>query len=83
MSHRLTAFILSWASSSALVFAADSSPVGAPALVRDYCLDCHGAAVKKGGLDLEALDAARPEAAAELWEKVVRKLHHRQMPPQG
>lgn len=63
--------------------AAEPSLGGATALVREYCLDCHGAAVKKAGLDLEALDAMRPEAAAELWEKVVRKLHHRQMPPQG
>ncbi|MFM9031862.1 MAG: DUF1587 domain-containing protein, partial [Opitutaceae bacterium] len=29
------------------------------------------------------LDAARPEVAAERWEAVVRKLHHRQMPPPG
>ena len=52
-------------------------------LVRGFCLDCHGAAVRKGGLDLEALDLARPEAAADRWEAVVRKLDHRQMPPPG
>ena len=63
--------------------AAEAPAPKAAALVREYCLDCHGAAVKKGGLDLEALDVARPGAAAETWEKVVRKLHHRQMPPLG
>ena len=71
------------------VLAIIASPGGVSAaskaaeVVSAYCLDCHGAGVRKGGLDLEALDAARPEAAADRWEAVVRKMHHRQMPPLG
>ena len=53
------------------------------ALVDEYCLSCHDADHEKGGLVLETLlpdDVARhPEA----WEKVIRKLRARQMPPVG
>ncbi|MBM3855225.1 MAG: DUF1592 domain-containing protein, partial [Verrucomicrobia bacterium] len=52
-------------------------------LVRGYCLDCHDSAVKKGGLSFEELDFGRFERNAKTWEAVVRKLHHRQMPPAG
>ncbi len=45
------------------------------------CLDCHDAGVKKGGVSLENLDYSRPSDAPELWETVLRKLEHRQMPP--
>jgi len=79
MTFRVLAVASAWA-----IFSSASPAAGGVAdLVRAYCIDCHGAAVRKGGLDLEALDAARPEAAAERWEAVVRKLHHRQMPPPG
>jgi hypothetical protein len=47
------------------------------------CVDCHGAERPKGNLNLEAIlkdDPARHPAA---WEKVVRRLRTRQMPPAG
>ena len=34
-------------------------------------------------LDKDAIDVARPPEHAEVWEKVIRKLHGRMMPPQG
>lgn len=46
-----------------------------------YCLDCHSDDTKKGDLSLEGLDPRSPAAQAEVWEKVIRKLRHRQMPP--
>ncbi len=51
--------------------------------VAQYCTHCHNGDEKKGGLDLEA--AGRQEVAArpDAWEKVVRKLAARQMPPLG
>jgi hypothetical protein len=61
--------------------AAAPEPNPAADLVRAHCVDCHGAAVQKGGLNFEQLDASRPEADPATWEKVVRKLAHRQMPP--
>ncbi|MDX2179808.1 MAG: DUF1592 domain-containing protein [Bryobacteraceae bacterium] len=46
-----------------------------------YCLGCHHEKVKTGGFALDP--AAPPEANPEAWEKVVRRLRARQMPPAG
>ncbi len=51
--------------------------------VTRHCTNCHDSDVKKGGLDLDALSAKDVEAHPEVWEKVVRKLAARQMPPVG
>ncbi len=53
------------------------------AVVNKYCVNCHDREEKKGGLDLESL---RPDDTAnhsDTWEKVVRKLRARVMPPIG
>ena len=54
---------------------------GTRTFVSKYCVDCHNRDDKTAGLRLD--DAALDEIAAhtELWEKVVRKLRARQMPP--
>jgi cytochrome c551/c552 len=53
------------------------------ALVTRYCVSCHSDRLKTGGLSLETL-AAQPVAdAADVWEKVLRRIHARQMPPIG
>jgi hypothetical protein len=54
-----------------------------PALVQRYCLTCHSARVKTGGLSLEGMNPAEAGAHAEVWEKVVMKLRGGMMPPQG
>jgi len=54
-----------------------------PALVQKYCLTCHSARVKTGGLSLEGLNPAEAAAHADVWEKVVMKLRGGMMPPQG
>ena len=48
-----------------------------------YCVTCHNDRVKAGGLVLAGLDVARPAPDAATWEKVVRKLRGRMMPPAG
>ncbi|MES2693108.1 MAG: DUF1587 domain-containing protein, partial [Verrucomicrobiota bacterium] len=53
------------------------------AVIERYCVDCHGGSTKKGGLTFDGLDLTKPEANPKLWEGVVKKLHHRQMPPLG
>jgi hypothetical protein len=50
-------------------------------LIGGYCMDCHDDGIRKGKFSLEGLDAKNPAANAALWEKVLRKLDHRQMPP--
>src|SRR3712207_4011793 len=51
------------------------------AFVGDYCLDCHDSATKTADLSLEAISSARIEGNSEIWERVVRRLRARQMPP--
>lgn len=55
--------------------------------VRDFadtfCVSCHDAGTKKGGLDLSPALAAAPDKNPEVWEKVVRRLRGRSMPPAG
>ena len=50
-------------------------------LVRDYCLDCHSGEEGEAGLDLEPVNMAALGDHRQLWEKVIRKLRARQMPP--
>src|SRR5437870_2139347 len=57
------------------------SPVSA--LVNQYCADCHDREIKKGGLDFESILSENVTKDPEVWEKVVRKLRARQMPPMG
>jgi mono/diheme cytochrome c family protein len=53
------------------------------ALLTTYCTSCHSTRVKAGGLALQGLDIQAVGANAETWEKVVRKLRGRLMPPPG
>jgi mono/diheme cytochrome c family protein len=52
-------------------------------LVTQYCVTCHNARLKTGGLALDGLDLARLPEHADVWEKVVRKVRAGVMPPQG
>src|SRR3954467_11610680 len=48
-----------------------------------YCVGCHSGPTPFAGLNLEPLDFNNLEANGEIWEKLVRKLRGRQMPPAG
>ncbi len=70
--------------------AASAAQQGAPAtaateqaLVDQYCLRCHNDRALRGGLSLDgiALDAVADHV--EVWERAVRKLRARAMPPAG
>ena len=58
------------------------TPAPHVALVDEYCLSCHDETEKKAGLALDVL-AADVSQQPDVWEKVVRKLRARQMPPVG
>jgi len=64
-----------------------SSLASASAPVREtverFCVDCHDAETKKGGLDLDSILGADIARHSETWEKVVRQISARQMPPIG
>ena len=57
------------------------SPEPWAAAIEQYCTDCHNADDKKGDLDLEGARVDDVHAQPQLWEKVVRRLRARQMPP--
>ena len=50
-------------------------------MVSQYCADCHDNELKKGGLDLASIYLEDLTQHADAWEKVLRKLRARQMPP--
>lgn len=53
------------------------------AIINQYCVGCHNDKAKTAGLTLAAIDVQRVGENAETWEKVVRKLRGRMMPPPG
>src|SRR5262249_40209474 len=59
--------------------APSSSPIHS--FVDQYCAGCHNSDKKKGDLDLESVSAENITGHPETWEKVVRRLRARQMPP--
>ena len=65
--------------------AAANAPAGAPekAFVQQYCLACHNDSTLTGGLSLDDAIKQPPENHPAVWEKVVRRLRARQMPPAG
>lgn len=53
------------------------------AMLSTYCLTCHSTRAKSGGLALEGLNLQNVAENAQIWEKAVRKLRGRLMPPPG
>src|SRR5206468_1943977 len=70
---------------SAIFGAPVRAPQDAPAraVIDQYCAGCHNDKAKTAGLALNTLDVSRPGDSPEIWEKVVRKLRGRMMPPPG
>ena len=52
-------------------------------LVSEYCVACHSSGAKVAGLDLETASSRPLTDSTAIWERVVRKLRARQMPPLG
>src|SRR6516165_6946882 len=48
-----------------------------------YCVTCHNQRLKTAGLTLDTLPVDSIASHPETWEKVVKKLQTRVMPPQG
>jgi hypothetical protein len=51
--------------------------------VDSYCVRCHDARSRKGGVDLEAMSRGAVGENAALWERVARRLRARRDPPLG
>lgn len=66
---------------SALTLADEQSPTRA--MIGKFCVSCHDADAAKGGLNLADVNSVAIEQHPQIWEKVVRRLRARQMPPAG
>ena len=53
------------------------------AAMNRYCTACHNAKLKTAGLALDSMPGQDVALHQETWEKVVRRLRARQMPPAG
>jgi cytochrome c551/c552 len=85
-----TASLLACGFLFALRLEAQQPPASSPAapavhvaVVNKYCVSCHNDRLKTGGLSLDAIAAQDVAQHADVWEKVLRKVRARQMPPVG
>src|SRR5689334_11197271 len=62
---------------------ASRGPDQARKLLDAYCLSCHSTRIHAGGLVLDTLPLDAIPQHADVWEKAIRKLRGRQMPPPG
>jgi hypothetical protein len=62
---------------------ASANEVSSRALLDRYCVTCHSDRLKTAGLSLESLRLDEVALHADVWEKVIRKLRGRMMPPVG
>ena len=53
------------------------------AMLNTYCVGCHNTRVRTGGIAFDALDLQTASDNAQIWEKALRKLRGRLMPPPG
>src|SRR2546425_1942154 len=59
-------------------------PADAPRdVINRYCVSCHNDRLKRGGLALDIVAAHEVGQNPDVWEKVLRKVRARQMPPIG
>ncbi|HVG53256.1 MAG TPA: DUF1592 domain-containing protein, partial [Vicinamibacterales bacterium] len=81
----LTAVLTASQSSSApqTAPAAAQSPDAQLATITQYCVGCHNDRAKIGGVSFEGVTADSIGQRAEVFEKAVRKLRGRVMPPPG
>jgi hypothetical protein len=52
-------------------------------VVDQYCIDCHHSDEPEANLALDTISTQDVQEQTQVWEKVVRKLRGRQMPPPG
>lgn len=57
------------------------APAAPSAVVTTYCVSCHSGRAAAGGLSLGQLNASQPSEDPDTWERVVRQLRARTMPP--
>ena len=75
----LAAFVLCLTVEVSVIQAAEAEDYRA--VLDRYCVGCHNDRLQTAGISLDDLDVGHVATGAETWEKVVRKLRAREMPP--
>lgn len=60
---------------------ADASAPPSITVINQYCVGCHNARAKIGGLAFDTLDRTAPQHDAAIWEEAIRRLRGHYMPP--
>jgi mono/diheme cytochrome c family protein len=76
-------FTTSQAAPAAAPAAAGQNDIAQLATIKQYCAGCHNDRMKAAGVSFDGLTAEQVGQRAEVFEKAVRKLHGRVMPPPG
>ena len=58
-----------------------ASSAAASGMVKQYCVGCHSAALKTGGVVLDPATLDQPANNAETWERAIKQLRAKSMPP--
>src|SRR5882757_2727022 len=64
-------------------FATSTPAAEHSATLDEYCVRCHSSSAPRAGVNLRSLDLANFEHNGVTWEKVLRELRSREMPPPG
>lgn len=80
MSYRWSLAVL-LASGAVAIASGEPAPSQLGSFIETHCAQCHDQATNSGNLAFAELDLEDIAGHAEVWEKVVRKLTARQMPP--
>jgi mono/diheme cytochrome c family protein len=91
MKHTLLSASIAFMVAVASVTGVSQTPASSPqaaavpsaALLTQYCITCHNARAKAGGLTLDPAELNQMDRQAETWEMVIRKLQTGMMPPSG
>ena len=62
---------------------ASSAPTQSRQILDAYCVGCHNSKVRTAGIAFDTLTLDTVGEHADVWEKALRKLRGRQMPPPG
>src|SRR5687767_9119068 len=85
LKHRFFASLLGGGILAVALWGSETTPPSSsPRVFLDtYCVTCHNQKLRTAGLALDNLDATKPHANAEVWERVIGKLRAGSMPPPG
>jgi hypothetical protein len=73
-----------WAAQSAVHAPVDAAHAEAQwKLVDEYCVSCHNATDWAGSIALDTVDRESVAGESEVWEKVIKRMRGRLMPPPG